>query len=359
MRSYAGFHGKNGQAEAEQGRAKGCRGLVPGQPGREARPGGSGQGREGAPGEVAPLDDARGGRSGIVTLGTGAARRAVSEAPAVVECGRVRLIVGDTREQLSGLADDSIDCCVTSPPYWGLRDYGYEAQIGAEEQLGDYVATLIGVFRDVRRVLRSAGTFWLNLGDGYTSGNRGWRAPDKKNTARAMDYRPPTPPGLKPKDLLGIPWRVAFALQADGWWLRSDIIWNKPNCQPQSVKDRPTQAHEYVFMFTKSQDYFYDSEAAREVTKDGKAKRNKRTVWDVNTEPYAGAHFAVFPRDLVRPCIVAGCPTDGTVLDPFFGSGTVGVVCMEERRRCIGIELKPAYARLAEERLRDVQLRLV
>ena len=294
-----------------------------------------------------------------MTYDVGTARQGVSPHAPTVECGRVRVIVGDTRNELARLPDNSIDCCVTSPPYWGLRDYGYDAQIGAEAQLSDYVDALVGVFREVRRALRPEGTFWLNIGDGYTSGNRGWRAPDKKNVARAMDYRPPTPPGLKPKDLLGIPWRVAFALQADGWWLRSDIIWNKPNCQPQSVKDRPTQSHEYVFMFTKSQDYYYDSEAAREATKDGKAKRNKRTVWDVNTEPYAGAHFAVFPRDLVRPCILAGSPVDGKVLDPFFGSGTVGVVCLEERRQCVGIELKPEYAKLAEGRLRSVQLKLV
>ena len=163
---------------------------------------------------------------------------------------------------------------------------------------------------------------------------------------------------MKPKDLIGIPWRLAFALQADGWFLRSDIIWYKPNCQPESVKDRPTQSHEYVFLLTKSQNYYYDGAAVRELAKDGKTQRNRRTVWDINTEPYAGAHFAVFPKGLVRRCILAGCPRDGLVLDPFFGSGTVGAVCVEDQRQCIGIELKSEYADLAHDRLRNVQRKL-
>ena len=212
--------------------------------------------------------------------------------------------------------------------------------------------------REVRRVLRDDGTLWLNIGDSYTSGNRTWRDPDKKNPARGMNYRAPTPQGLKPKDLIGIPWRIAFALQADGWFLRSDIVWYKPNCQPESVKDRPTQSHEYVFLLSKSQDYYYDSASVREQTKDARSTRNRRTVWEVNTEPYAGAHFAVFPKGLVRPCVLAGSPPNGLVLDPFFGSGTLGVVCVEQGRRCVGIEVKPEYAQLARERLQGVQIKL-
>ncbi|MBX3203548.1 MAG: site-specific DNA-methyltransferase [Labilithrix sp.] len=267
---------------------------------------------------------------------------------------RVKLVVGDTREALRDIDDGTFHCCVTSPPYWGLRDYGYEGQIGAEATIDAYVQSLVEVFRDVRRVLREDGTLWLNIGDAYTSGNRTWRDTDKKNPARAMTYRPPTPKGLKPKDLIGLPWRIAFALQADGWFLRSDIVWYKPNCQPESVKDRPTQAHEYLFLLTKSQDYYYDAAAIRETTKDGRGSRNRRSVWEVSTEPYAGAHFAVFPRSLVRPCILAGSPRDGLVLDPFFGSGTVGAVCLEVGRQCVGIELKAEYADLARERLRNV-----
>lgn len=270
----------------------------------------------------------------------------------------VRIIIGDTRARLAKLPAGMFHCCVTSPPYWGLRDYGYEDQIGAETTIEDYIASLVEVFRGVRRALRDDGTLWLNLGDSYTSGNRTWRDSDKKNPARGMSYRAPTPRGLKPKDLIGIPWRIAFALQADGWFLRSDIIWYKPNCQPESVKDRPTQAHEYLFLLTKSQDYYYDSESVRERTRDLKGTRNRRTVWEINTEPYSGAHFAVFPRSLVRPCVLAGSPKGGAVLDPFFGSGTAGVVCLEEGRRCLGIELKSEYAALAKERLRDVQVKL-
>lgn len=286
--------------------------------------------------------------------------RTVAEGGLPLDIGAepVKIIVGDTRHELRKLPSSVFHCCVTSPPYWGLRDYGCEAQIGAEPTLDAYVASLVEVFRDVRRVLREDGTLWLNLGDAYTSGNRTWRDTDKKNPARAMSYRPPTPKGLKPKDLIGVPWRLAFALQADGWYLRSDIIWYKPNCQPESVKDRPTQSHEYIFLLSKSQDYHYDGHAIRELAKDGKTLRNRRTVWDIHTEPYTGAHFAVFPKALVRRCILAGSPSGGWVLDPFFGSGTVGAVCVEERRQCVGIELKDEYALLARDRLRNVQARL-
>ena len=165
------------------------------------------------------------------------------------------IIVGDSRQVLEQFPDKTFQCCITSPPYWGLRDYGVTGQIGAEMDLNEYIQNITAVFREVRRVLKDDGTFWLNVGDAYTSGNRTWRDTDRKNPARSMTYRPPTPAGLKPKDLIGIPWKLAFALQADGWFLRSDIIWHKPNCQPESVKDRPTRSHEYVFLLTKNEDY--------------------------------------------------------------------------------------------------------
>ncbi|MFM9984902.1 MAG: DNA-methyltransferase, partial [Flavobacteriales bacterium] len=205
------------------------------------------------------------------------------------------IIVGNSIEELKQFEPCQFQTCVTSPPYWGLRDYEHNGQIGAEEILEDYIANIVQVFNEVKRVLREDGTLWLNIGDTYTSGGRTWRDTDKKNPARAMSYRPDTPKGLKPKDLIGLPWRIAFALQNEGWYLRSDIIWHKPNCQPESVKDRPTQSHEYIFLLTKSERYFYDFEAIKEKTKDGFSKRNKRSVWNVNTEPFKDAHFAVFP----------------------------------------------------------------
>jgi len=265
------------------------------------------------------------------------------------------VILGDARNVISTFPDQFFQCCVTSPPYWGLRDYKAEGQIGAETQIDDYISDLVKVFRDVRRVLANDGTLWLNIGDSYTSGNRPWRAVDKKNPARGMSYRPPTPEGLKPKDLIGVPWRLAFALQADGWYLRSDIIWNKPNCQPESVKDRPTRSHEYVFLMSKSEQYYYDYEAIQETSLTKGAKKNKRTVWDVNTEPFKGAHFAVFPKSLIRPCILAGSKAGSNVLDPFFGSGTTGEVCLELGRNCVGIELNNEYLKVAQARLAGIK----
>jgi DNA modification methylase len=242
--------------------------------------------------------------------------------------------------------------CVTSPPYWGLRDYQLprDQQIGAEEELSDYIGRLVRVFDQVRRVLKPDGTLWLNLGDSYTSGNRTWRAPDKKNPARGMEYRPPTPEGLKPKDLIGVPWRLAFALQEAGWYLRSDIVWYKPNCQPESVRDRPTQAHEYLFLLTKSLKYRYNAAAILEPAADGKGRRNRRTVWAIPTEPNPEAHFATFPPGLVEPCVLAGSDPEDTVLDPFFGSGTTGIVCNQLLRRFVGIEISPDYAAIAARR---------
>ncbi|MDQ1315432.1 MAG: hypothetical protein QG662_1541 [Pseudomonadota bacterium] len=265
---------------------------------------------------------------------------------------RCELLVGDARQILLQMPDGHFDCIVTSPPYWGLRDYGVPGQIGAELTVDDYIADLVRLFREARRTLADDGTLWLNIGDSYTSGGRTWRDADAKNKGRAMDYRAPTPEGLKPKDLIGVPWRLAFALQADGWYLRTDIIWNKPNCQPESVKDRPTRAHEYVFLFSKSEKYCYDWQAIMEPAADPNQKsKNRRTVWNVNTEPYPGSHFAVYPKALVRICVAAGSSKNGRVLDPFFGSGTTGVVCNELGRDCVGIELNAEYAELARERL--------
>lgn len=260
------------------------------------------------------------------------------------------VIHSDASTALTRMPDNIFRCCVTSPPYWGLRDYGIPHQIGAEQNLQDYVENLTLIFREVRRVLRPDGTLWLNIGDSYTSGGRTWRDADKKNKGRAMDYRAPTPDGLKSKDLIGVPWRLAFALQADGWYLRSDIIWNKPNCQPESVKDRPTRCHEYLFLFTKSERYYYDHEAIKEASAVGDYK-NRRSVWTINTEPFPGAHFATFPTKLVEPCILAGTEQGNTVLDPFFGSGTVGAVCNKLGRKFVGIELNEEYAAMAFKRL--------
>jgi len=261
------------------------------------------------------------------------------------------IIVGDSRRELSRFPHSTFQMCVTSPPYWGLRDYAIEGQIGAENTIDQYINDLVLIFREARRVLKDNGTLWLNIGDSFTSGGRTWRDTDKKNQARGMSYRPPTPEGLKPKDLIGIPWRIALALQQDGWYLRTDIVWHKPNCQPESVKDRPTRSHEYVFLMSKSEDYYYDHEAIKEPTKDGDTWRNRRSVWAINTEPYNGAHFAVFPPELVRLCLLAGSRPGSTVLDPFFGSGTTGMVCVEQGRGFVGIELKEEYAELARQRL--------
>jgi len=273
---------------------------------------------------------------------------------AVVEPEQITLmgsmiLQGDSLRILRSLPARSVQCIVTSPPYWGLRDYDITGQIGLEDTLPQYINRLVAVFNEAKRVLKDDGIFWLNIGDGYTSGNRGWRAPDKKNPARAMNVRPDTPEGLKPKDLLGVPWRLAFALQQDGWYLRCDVVWNKPNAMPESVKDRPTRAHEYIFMLTKAEHYTYDYKAVME--QNGDKPRNRRTVWDVNTQPFPEAHFATFPPALVRPCILAGTRPGDYVLDPFLGSGTVGVVCQETKRNFIGIELHPEYVLLAARRL--------
>jgi site-specific DNA-methyltransferase (cytosine-N4-specific) len=264
-----------------------------------------------------------------------------------------RILQGDAFHRLADLPSERIQCVVTSPPYWGLRDYQIQGQIGLEPTLDEFIGHLVEIFREVKRVLKEDGTLWLNIGDGYTSGNRRWRATDKKNPARAMDIRPDTPEGLKPKDLLGIPWRLAFALQEDGWYLRSDIVWYKPNAMPESVKDRPTRAHEYIFLLTKAERYYYDYNAV--VENNGPGRRNRRSVWAVNTRPFLDAHFATFPPKLIEPCILAGSKPGDYVLDPFFGSGTVGVVCQEHARHYVGIELRPEYIAIARRRLEGIK----
>jgi site-specific DNA-methyltransferase (cytosine-N4-specific) len=260
------------------------------------------------------------------------------------------IVQADAEELLPGLPAGFFRCCITSPPYWGLRDYGTENQIGAESEPALYIERLVSVFDGVRRVLAEDGTLWLNIGDSYTSGNRAYRAPDKKNPVRAMAYRAPTPTGLKPKDLIGIPWRLAFALQDAGWYVRSDIIWEKPNCMPESVKDRPTRAHEYIFLFSKSSKYFYNYHNAREAN-----GRNRRSVWSIPTEPFPDAHFATFPPRLVEPCVLIGTQPGDWVIDPFFGSGTVGAVCEQQRRNYVGIEINPDYVEIATKRIRNTQ----
>jgi site-specific DNA-methyltransferase (cytosine-N4-specific) len=269
----------------------------------------------------------------------------VADQPKIV-LSESTIIHGDAYLTLRRLLSGSIQCIVTSPPYWGLRDYNFERQIGLEESLPQYINRLVEIFAEARRVLADDGVLWLNIGDGFTSGNRSWRAPDKKNPARAMSTRPNTPDGLKSKDLLGVPWRLAFALQDDGWYLRTDIVWNKPNAMPESVKDRPNRSHEFIFMFTKSERYHYDRGAV--VEQNG---RNLRSVWNVNTKPFPSAHFATFPPSLIEPCILSSSSPGDFVLDPFFGSGTVGLVAKGYGRKYVGIELNPDYVEIATKRL--------
>lgn len=300
-----------------------------------------------------------------------------------------QFITADAIDGLRCLVDDSFDCVVTSPPYWGLRDYNHADQLGLEKTPEEYVENLVAVFNEVRRVLRPAGTLWLNLGDSYNAYNGNAGPGSGFSRGAACDTERPKlstghglrTRGLKPKDLVGIPWRVAFALQAAGWWLRSDIIWAKPNPMPESVRDRPTKAHEYVFLLSKSKRYHYDEEAIREPSVGRERfgnwvkgvpcpdrhdnqrqdmtpteKRNRRSVWSIITKPYKGNHFAVMPDDLAALCVLAGCPADGTVLDPFSGSGTVAVVCRRLGRHFVGIDVNPDCKTMAEERLAGVSL---
>ncbi|HXT35874.1 MAG TPA: site-specific DNA-methyltransferase [Chloroflexota bacterium] len=259
---------------------------------------------------------------------------------------RSTVITGEALAVLQSLPSGCVQAVVTSPPYWSLRDYDIPGQIGLENDPDAFVDILVKVFDEVRRVLTEDGSLWLNIGDSYTSGGRTWRAPDKKNPVRAMSTRPPTPDGLKSKELVGIPWRLAFALQAAGWYLRSDVIWRKPNAMPESVKDRPTRSHEYLFFLTKAERYYYDYDAVRETN-----DRAVRSVWDINTQPFPEAHFATFPPALVEPCIRLSTRHGDLVLDPFLGSGTVAQIAIEHGRPFIGIELNPEYVAIARRRI--------
>jgi DNA modification methylase len=292
-----------------------------------------------------------------------------------------QILHGDVRDKLAELPAGSVQCCVTSPPYWGLRDYGHAGQIGLEPTPDAYVVAMVELFGDVRRVLAGDGTLWLNLGDSYSR-----MQPDNVPQTKNKPVQPPSfrerIVGLPEKNLVGIPWRVAFALQADGWYLRSDIIWSKPNPMPESVTDRPTKAHEYIFLLTKSARYYYDADAIKEPAvslgprggnllndtakgpNGGTARwtgerkldwadngRNKRSVWDVATMPFPEAHFATYPEKLIEPCILAGSKPGDTILDPFCGSGTTGAVAIRHQRNFIGIELNAEYIEIARRRI--------
>jgi site-specific DNA-methyltransferase (cytosine-N4-specific) len=274
---------------------------------------------------------------------------------------KTTVLLGDALACLQALPACSVQCCVTSPPYYGLRDYNVPGQMGLEDTLQEYVDKLAAVFQEVRIVLTPTGTCWLNIGDKYArrAGDDSKKHPEQTYTGqrRVLSQgglkkgvnRPPS--GYKEKDLLGIPWLLAFALQKDGWWLRADIIWSKPNATPEKVKDRPTQAYEHLFLLAKSAQYYYNAAAIQEPCVSQQGYRNKRNVWEIATKRYAGQHFATFPEALVRPCILAGSCAGDLVLDPFMGSGTTGVVALKQRRRFVGIELSPVFYALAEARL--------
>lgn len=328
------------------------------------------------------------------------------------------IIQGDALTVLKTIGDETINCCVTSPPYYNLRDYGCDGQIGLESTPEEYIQKLVEIFREVRRVLKQDGTLWVNIADSYAGSGKG-RVKDGTAKIETFGDKNRTSQGTmngrlaktvsdrcKPKDLIGIPWMLAFALRADGWYLRQDIIWAKPNPMPESVRDRCTKSHEYIFMLSKSPKYYFDSEAISEPvaestlkrvsqdienqqgsytpskangkmkaavryggkkytenpdkfsrTKSGniydyKPKRNKRDVWTVTTKPYKGAHFATFPPDLIEPCVLAGCPAGGVVLDPFAGSGTTGMVAKQNGRDFVLIELNEEYVNLCTDRTR-------
>lgn len=323
-----------------------------------------------------------------------------------------RILCGDALDQLRILEAESVHTCVTSPPYYNLRDYGAAGQIGAEDTPEEYIGKLVDVFREVRRVLRPDGTLWVNIGDSYAA-NRTYQVHDKKDTkGNTFSRGAKVPNGCKAKDLIGIPWLLAFALRADGWYLRQDVIWSKTNAMPESVRDRCTKSHEYIFLMSKSPRYYFDAAAISEPiarssakrylqnieaqkgsdrqpgktngkmkaalprfggkkygddsseesrTKSGSPyvptlRRNKRDVWAISTGGFKGAHFAVFPEKLVEPCILAGCPKGGTVLDPFAGSGTSGVVAKRLGRNFIGIDVNGDYCRMAEDRIAKTEI---
>jgi site-specific DNA-methyltransferase (adenine-specific) len=261
---------------------------------------------------------------------------------ALLKVGRQVIIEGDSRLVIQGLKSRSFQCIVTSPPYWGVRDYDMDGQIGMEESLDDYLDDLLDIFANLKRVLRNDGVMWLNLGDVYSSGNRSYRAPDTKYRQRALSKRPGTPVGLKAKDLVGIPWRIALALQDQGWYLRTEIIWHKTNAMPESVRDRPSRRHEYLFLLSKCMNYKFH-----------KAELPPGNVWSI---PQFGSrvagHHAVFPERLISPCIQASTDPGDVVLDPFCGTGTVGTICKKSCRNFIGIELNPTFALAASREIR-------
>lgn len=296
-----------------------------------------------------------------------------------------KILYGDALERLKTIPDNSVNMCVTSPPYYGLRDYGIEEQIGMELSPALYIEKLVCIFREIRRILKNDGTLWVNIADSY-AGSIKSRIKLSDNTEIAKEWH-----GIKSKDMLGIPWSLAFTLRDDGWYLRSDIIWQKSNCMPESVKDRPTKSYEHIFLLSKSNHYYYDYEAIQEPVTQGsieRAKRgvsnkgkyakgitgqnmqalfmarpnsaerymrNKRDVWTISTNSYRiKGHFAVYPEKLIEPCILAGCPVGGVVIDPFFGSGTTGAVAKKLGREYIGIDINPEYCTMSENRIKNV-----
>lgn len=313
-----------------------------------------------------------------------------------------KIIQGDCLDVLKTLPDKTVDMCITSPPYYLLRDYGIEGQIGLEETPEQYIEKLVDVFREVKRVLKDDGTLWVNIGDSYAGGQGRWgdigeeqlesmQFGNQGSLTQIPITRKWKHESIKQKDLIGIPWMLAFALRADGWYLRQDIIWHKPNPMPESVKDRCTKSHEYIFLLSKSPHYYFDSESIQENAdpksearyksefNNGKVqktpypkglpntagmkvytgKRNKRDVWTIVAKPVKEAHFATFPEDLIKPCILAGCRLNGIVLDPFFGSGTTGRVAESLNRDYIGIELNPEYIEIGKKRTDNIQMSLV
>jgi DNA modification methylase len=275
------------------------------------------------------------------------------------------ILYGDCRQTLKEFASAGVKAqmCVTSPPYYGLRDYGSEDdQIGLEETPEEFIAQLVEVFRGVRDVLRDDGVLWVNIGDSYYNyrPGKGQKIHKQSVSKTSQDLPQEKCPrrgnkleGLKDKDLIGIPWMLAFALRDDGWYLRQDIIWSKPNPMPESMKDRCTKSHEYIFLFSKIQNYYFDVESIKEPTADGKELKRKRSVWEVTTKPYKGSHFAVYPPELIEPCVIAGSREGDIILDPFMGSGTTAAVAKSLGRNYIGCELHEEYGKLIEKRVSE------
>lgn len=278
---------------------------------------------------------------------------------------RVDIRVGDCRETMRGMTEKSVHCCVTSPPYFGLRDYGVDGQIGLEQRAPAYVTNLVGVFADVWRVLRDDGVLFVNLGDTYAGFKDGKFPPHSASNGNQRSMPLSGAPhrskkllqldGFRNKELMGMPWRFAFAMRDAGWLLRQEIIWSKPNYTPEKVRDRFVRSHEHIFLFTKSDRYWFDGDAVR-VAAAGGGTKLRPDVWDVAVSSYTGAHFATFPPELIEPCILAGCPEGGTVLDPFGGAGTTGLVAIQKGRNAVLCELNPDYAEMSRARLAPILL---